>query len=85
MLPEKQKDQQGYLRMEDARRLRRSAFWALDSATRLARMAAYSFCGLLDEFVGDMGEGNVQQHPWFSQHYGASMQCGGACVEDVVG
>jgi hypothetical protein len=53
MLPEKQKDQQGYFRMEDARRLRRSAFWALDSATRLVRMAAYSFYGLLDTLEVD--------------------------------
>jgi hypothetical protein len=32
-----------YLRIEEARLLRRSAFWALASWTRLARMAAYSF------------------------------------------
>jgi hypothetical protein len=33
-----------YLRMELARLLRRSAFCALASATRLARIWAYSFC-----------------------------------------
>lgn len=32
-----------YLRIELALRLRRSAFWALASATRLARIWAYSF------------------------------------------
>lgn len=36
-----------YLRMEEARRLRRSAFWALASVTRLARVAAYSACECL--------------------------------------
>lgn len=37
-----------YLRMDDALRLRRSAFWALASLTRLARIAAYSFYTLLE-------------------------------------
>lgn len=35
-----------YLRMELARRLRASAFWTLASATRLARIWAYSFCNM---------------------------------------
>jgi hypothetical protein len=39
---------------------------------------------VLDELGVVGGKVNVQQRPWFSQHYGASMQCGGACVEDVV-
>jgi len=28
---------------------------------------------------------DIQQHPWFAQSYGASVQCDGACAEDVVG
>ncbi len=42
------------MRIEDARRLRRSARADLASVTRLARMAAYSFCFLL-EIVGQKG------------------------------
>jgi len=49
---------QVYLCMEDARRLRRSAFWALASPTRLARVAAYSFYRIIvsDGQAGDAHE-----------------------------
>ena len=44
-----------YLRMDDALRLRRSAFWALASLTRLARIAAYSFYTLLEVRYARLG------------------------------
>ena len=64
---------QVYLRMDDALRLRRSAFWALASLTRLARIAAYSFYTLLD----------VRNTKWEKNAYGsilcslsiAALQC----------
>src|SRR5882757_3564251 len=69
-----------HLRMEDARRLRASAFSALASETRLARMAAYSFCGKLEFGMLGKGGGYVQQHPWSSRRCGASGPDGGACA-----
>jgi hypothetical protein len=45
--------------MEDARRLRRSAFWALASWTRLARVAAYSFYELISLRIEERCEGEL--------------------------
>lgn len=48
--------------MELARRLRDSAFWALASETRLARMAAYSDCEIVCQYlVLDMGEFYIEE------------------------
>ncbi len=41
--------------------------------------------GSLVKVSGNFEGRDAQPHPWFSQHYGASMQRDGACAEDVGG